>query len=235
MQFPAERPPWGGLDVTIILAFFLLIMFYPSLGFSWLPAFVYCNLVYNYGISDFMINFAAQFLLVLLVIALVVGWCRKASLSQVGFRHISVRNLAVYGFGWGVLIFTAVVLIGFLIQILVPVPPQQFETALKDASLTWQTIVLVIIGAVFAPFYEEILFRGIIYPVFRARMGVWGGIAVSALIFSLIHMDPIRILPLFVGGAGLAYIYEKSGSIYAAWAAHGTWNFIMAMSLFVKT
>ncbi|MGE5453956.1 MAG: lysostaphin resistance A-like protein, partial [Methylocystaceae bacterium] len=208
--------------------------------YSWIHPFVYYTLVYNYGLSDtvtteFMLDFVVQFFITLIAVALVVGWYRRTPLTEMGFNRLSLRNLAVYGMGWGILIFMAVMLIGAIIQNFVSVPPQDFENVLKDAGQNWETIVLIVIGAVLGPFYEEIFFRGIIYPVCRVHLGVWGGIAISAAIFSLVHMDIVRFLPLFVGGVGLAYIYEKSGSIYAAWAAHGTWNLIMAMSLFVKT
>lgn len=236
LQFPADEPRWGIIDLLLIL----LVILGTSFMYAYIQPFVYYTLVYNYGLPDtitssFLLDFVVQFFITLTAIALVIGWYRHTPLSQLGFKRLSAHDLGVYGLGWGILLFVIVMLIGAIIQTLVPVPPQDFENVLRDAGQTWEIIAVIIIGSIVGPFYEEVLFRGIIYPVCRARLGVWAGIALSAVVFSLVHIDLVRFLPLFVGGVGLAYVYERSGSIYAPWVAHGTWNLIMALSLFVNT
>lgn len=235
MRFLATKPKWGILDILIIL----LVILGTSFMYAWIEPFVYYTLVYNYGFNDsiateFLLDFTVQFTVTLCAVALVVLWYRRSSLAEMGFNRLSWRDLGIYGFGWGLILFAAVMLVGAIIQHFAPVPPQDFENVLKDAAPGWETIAIIIIGSVFGPFYEEVFFRGIVYPVCRARLGVWSGIAVSAAIFSVVHMDAVRFLPLFVGGVGLAYLYEKTGSIYSAWVAHGTWNLIMALSLFIN-
>src|SRR5690606_25688755 len=85
-------------------------------------------------------------------------------------------------------------------------------------------ILLFIMGSILAPLCEEIYFRGMAYPVFKEKWGVAVGLIVSGMFFSLLHFDILRFFPLMLGGIGLAYIYEKTGSLFSSMIAHGLWN-----------
>jgi membrane protease YdiL (CAAX protease family) len=54
-----------------------------------------------------------------------------------------------------------------------------------------------------------------------------GGIVLSALFFSIMHFDIYRLLPIAAGGAGLAYLYERTGNIWTNIIAHAVWNGVM--------
>ena len=50
------------------------------------------------------------------------------------------------------------------------------------------------------------------------------GMIFSGLLFSLFHFNMYALLPLFVFGVVLAFLYEKSGSIWLPMAAHALFN-----------
>jgi hypothetical protein len=92
--------------------------------------------------------------------------------------------------------------------------------------------MLIFMGLVFAPFAEELLFRVFLYGALRKRFGASTAISVSALIFSVIHFNYFSLLPVFVLGLVLAYIYEKRQSILAPMALHMAHNGLQFLIFF---
>lgn len=43
------------------------------------------------------------------------------------------------------------------------------------------------------------------------------------------HRDLFRLIPIAVGGIGLAYIFERTKSLWASIFAHSTWNTVMLL------
>ena len=75
-----------------------------------------------------------------------------------------------------------------------------------------------------APLCEEIVFRGYLYPVMKKFSGPWVAGLCSALIFAAAHGSLAALLPLFVFGCLLVFIYEKTGSLWAPIAIHFCFN-----------
>jgi membrane protease YdiL (CAAX protease family) len=161
----------------------------------------------------------------------VLFWVRfvnHGSIAALGRSRRPWRDLAL-GTGAGL----GLVVIGFASAALVlmaareilghePVPPEQIPRSVEGLSLIVAGLV-VIVGA---PLSEELFFRGFVYKGLRGRFGVWPSALVSAVAFSLVHVDPILIFALFPVGLGLALIYEHRGSLVTAIAAHGVFNLV---------
>lgn len=75
-----------------------------------------------------------------------------------------------------------------------------------------------------APICEEIVFRGYLYGASKRFVGPWVACICSALVFSCAHASLAALLPLFAFGCLLAFIYQKSGSIWAPMAVHFLFN-----------
>ena len=75
-----------------------------------------------------------------------------------------------------------------------------------------------------APLCEEIVFRGYLYSAAKKFAGPWAAGLCSALVFAAAHGSLAALLPLFVFGAVLVFIYEKTGSIWAPIAVHCCFN-----------
>jgi membrane protease YdiL (CAAX protease family) len=75
-----------------------------------------------------------------------------------------------------------------------------------------------------APLCEEIVFRGYFYPVAKKFAGPWAAAVCSALVFGAAHGNLMALLPLTVFGVLLAFLYEKTGSIWAPVAVHFCFN-----------
>ncbi|MAN93854.1 MAG: hypothetical protein CL700_06570 [Chloroflexi bacterium] len=80
--------------------------------------------------------------------------------------------------------------------------------------LTFQALAFI------TPISEELFFRGFIFRGLLPKMGPWGAIAASALVFSAFHLSLGGLVPIFITGFLLAWLYWRTGSLWAAIGAH---------------
>ena len=65
-----------------------------------------------------------------------------------------------------------------------------------------------------APLAEELVFRGaILRALLRWHKNAWVGIAVSAVLFAMIHMNPAQMPHAFLAGLLLGWMYYRTDSI----------------------
>ena len=86
-----------------------------------------------------------------------------------------------------------------------------------------------------APFFEEILFRGFIQPVFVKQGGAFFGIMLASLIFAFSHSQYLNYDSAFVGvfaiGIVLGYTRHLTGSIMPGIFAHLINNLLAVLGL----
>jgi membrane protease YdiL (CAAX protease family) len=83
---------------------------------------------------------------------------------------------------------------------------------------------------------EELVCRGYLLTTFRDGIGVWRAVAITSLLFGLAHLlnqgvTAESFLNVTLAGVYLAAIRVAFDSLYAAWAAHAAWNWVMAVPL----
>lgn len=93
-------------------------------------------------------------------------------------------------------------------------------------------IALFILVALVAPFVEELFFRGMLYPLLRSRMSAVLAVVANAFLFAVVHFIPLLIPGLFVVGLFLAYLRERSNSIWPSVLFHTLQN-SLALSVIV--
>jgi hypothetical protein len=94
-------------------------------------------------------------------------------------------------------------------------------------------IILFATTTLLAPFFEEIIFRGILLPTLSRDFGMIWGIVVSAFIFALAHLSIGEMPPLFVLGIGLGITRIVSGSLLSSVIMHSLWNGLTFLNLFL--
>ncbi len=125
---------------------------------------------------------------------------------------------------WLVLSWSCVAAVGALIpsvwlQEQMPELPNimenEFGMILKDR---WGYLAIGLL----APFSEELVFRGAILKslLSSSRLSAWGAIAISALLFALIHLNPAQMPHAFIIGLLLGWMYWRTGSILPGVAYH---------------
>jgi uncharacterized protein len=152
----------------------------------------------------------------LLPVVLIFAWRR------IHWRYLRFGNFKwdTLGIGCGLLIGSYVVIIlhnTILYLLGVETQGQNIVDLLAELdSPVW----FFIVGAIFAPLVEEIFFRGFLFQGFRARYGWITGMLLSAAIFAVAHLDLVVLIPTFILGCLLAYVYHRSNSIWPGIILH---------------
>lgn len=98
------------------------------------------------------------------------------------------------------------------------------------ASSTGWMIVFALLVAIGSPIAEEICFRGLGYAAFRKRgLGAGWTIALTTVLFAVIHGEPARIVILLFLGAVYGLVRWRTGSLGAAITAHLVNNALVVM------
>jgi membrane protease YdiL (CAAX protease family) len=94
-----------------------------------------------------------------------------------------------------------------------------------QASWLWAVVVFVMVVFV-APVCEEIVYRGLLWEAVEWRWGGWVALAVTTVVFAVVHLEPSRIPLLLVLAIpiGLARLY--SGGLLASIVAHQVTNLL---------
>lgn len=95
-------------------------------------------------------------------------------------------------------------------------------------------LVLFIGVGILAPISEELFFRGLIYDWFRQRWAIWVSIVMSSAWFALGHIDSIGVaVSSFLMGCVIAWVYERTKSLWFAIAIHIITNSVSVVILFL--
>lgn len=106
-----------------------------------------------------------------------------------------------------------------------PADPEWLAHYAQNLPATPVAIAVAVVAVVLAgPLAEELVFRGLVHRVFSRTWGPWPAIAVSALVFGLIHGEPWYLLGLIAVGALLGFVWEATGSLACCWLAHAVHN-----------
>ena len=220
------RPRWGFMDIIVV---YLAIM-----GVTVLAALLPVKAMFG-EIQYYLFGFGVQFLATIIFVYLFAVLFQKGSWRDLGLRGASLSDFGRYGIMGGFLLIIMVLFMGYVLKYFQPdLQPQSIEEMLRSAIRLPDFVLIMIAGVVLAPVSEEIFYRGMIYPLFRKYLGTTWGAVGAGIIFGLAHWDLWRALPLAIGGAALCYIYEKSDSILVSMVAHGVWNGVMCLLIYLS-
>jgi membrane protease YdiL (CAAX protease family) len=100
-----------------------------------------------------------------------------------------------------------------------------------DEMITGRTSLLIwaFYGVAVAPVFEELVFRGFLYPLFARNLGPWGGIICTALPFGLLHGAQNHwawqsVLLISVAGGIFGFVRYKTHSTAASFLLHAAYN-----------
>ena len=157
---------------------------------------------------------------------------RRISWRALGFGKF---NWSTLGIGCGLLIGGyAIILLHNALLTLLGVHTQGQEITQLFGTLK-SPFWFFIVGAILAPLVEEMFFRGFLFQGFRARYGWVTGLLLSSAIFGLAHLDPVALIPTFILGCVLAYLYHRSNSIWPSVTVHVLVNCVGLLSAYLIT
>jgi hypothetical protein len=150
------------------------------------------------------------------VLLYLFGYRRASVRSVVSSLGLGVSRRTLLHLAMGVGIFFAMVLLEMLIAFISATTGVQINTNVSSiigAAPAW----FLVFTALVAPFDEEVLFRGFLVP----RIGI----AISALIFGILHLGYdstffVEVIAAVIFGLISGYAYRRTGSLYPSLLAH---------------
>ena len=212
-------PGLGGMVMLLVL--FLLGALLGNLAILGLQAFLGAEFAEDYGT---LISYPLMFIPPILY---------ASAMSRLNEYTTEEVPLDRGGFGkkwWAVLIFTGIfstIAAAFVVEpltALLPDMPLWLEETMKkmmEKMPLWATLLSV---SVFAPLFEEWLCRGLVLRGLLRKMNPFSAIAVSAVFFAILHMNPWQAIPAFCLGLLFGYTYYKTGSLKLTMLMHCTNN-----------
>ena len=175
----------------------------------------------------------------LVILGVLVFWLQRGHAGWVDVLGVpsdwlsEVRAGVVFGIGlYPVVVFVVGLALVVVFRFLSGHPVQAPEQISQDLPILG-TAITIAYGVVLAPIGEELFFRGVLFRAIRDRYGFAGGALGSAVAFGSIHYIPgpalgslLLMTVMVFTGVGLAFIYERRGSIVAPIVAHMTFNVI---------
>ena len=155
------------------------------------------------------------------------GW------KELGFKWGDPRRTLTYG-GLGAL-GALVASIGIMLLIVLVIyllggsNPLTTEAEQVETMTGGQLLVSIAVVVILAPIFEELFFRGLFYPPLRRSLGPTLAIIINGIIFGALHMRYLSIISLILVGMILAYVYEKTESLYAPILTHALYNGLVVM------
>jgi membrane protease YdiL (CAAX protease family) len=143
-----------------------------------------------------------------------------------------IAALVFLPFGWGLQQASAFLMTH--LPLMHAQPQEQLPIHALRVSLSWGGRVALGAAAVLlAPVAEEIMFRGILYPVIkqlgRPRLALWG----TSLLFAAIHLNLVTFVPLMALAVVLTVLYEYTNNLLAPIMAHILFNALNFATLLV--
>jgi membrane protease YdiL (CAAX protease family) len=93
-----------------------------------------------------------------------------------------------------------------------------------QASSAAGVVLFVVLAVVMAPFVEELFYRGLVHRSAVRLLGVPGGVALTALVFGVSHVQALQLLPLVAFGVVLSMLAQRTGRLGPGIVTHAAFN-----------
>jgi uncharacterized protein len=235
-RVPVEDPPWNlwdiaGLTIITLLsisAFLLAGAYFVHREFA--PAVPWRELTKRHDVL-----LGAQFLGCVLVL---VATYFMVDVQSKGRAWEAIRwnwpeNWSVY-LAAGVGLQVGLLLLGSILPMPKNAPIEEFFRTARDA---W---IVSLFGVLFAPIFEEVYFRGLLYPALARCLGAPLSVVLTSLLFAAIHAPQLShawgpVLVIFLVGLALTTVRAVQKSVAATILMHMAYNGTIFVAAYFAT
>lgn len=240
------RTPWGGIELLLLLGFALgsliflevilevVLVAHFHMTREQLVKFLGTNAAFAVGFQAFWSGIIFLFLFLM-----IRQYNHAPFWSSLRWRKIHPRSRPA------ALVYTACALAGVALAFLIALSSrfvgEKKNLPIEQLFRTRSDVIwLMVFGIAFAPFFEETVFRGYLYPVFARRWGVPAGIFITGLLFGLMHAIQlwggwVQISLLILVGIILTAARARTGSVVASYLMHLSYNTVLFVGYVIGT
>ncbi len=233
---PQEDPPWTGWDVLALAVLTILAIFvFLFAGTLAAQRLLFPHLPVTEVAKFPLVTVAAQFLAYLVLFAFMIVIVRRG-----GTRSFWAAIRWNWPIGWPVYLLIGLVL-AISLQGLAHVLPMPKELPIdRFFQTTLEAWILSVFGVTLAPLFEELFFRGFLYPVLVRRIGPSPAIILTAASFGLIHAPQLAqawapVLVVFLVGLVLTITRAVTKSVASSLLIHMAYNGTISVLLFLAS
>jgi membrane protease YdiL (CAAX protease family) len=217
------KASWGPAEVLLGVGVFLAALF-VALG-------VLGALSSAAGIdsNDLGFTILSQALVAAIFLGTAISCAAPGGRGRASLRDLGLRRFRPRALGWMALGYLVYWVFAVCFALLVTSPNQEdIAKELGSDTGVLGAIASGLLVVVAAPVSEEVFFRGFMFAGLRARMPFGLAASITGVIFGLSHSPTgITAVPqLTVLGLVLAWLYEKTGSLWPPILVHLTNNAI---------
>lgn len=202
------------------------------------------------SVKEITAIFLASFLLVLIGSQLILDFFGKWNLVILELLTIAPAFLWAYlkkwpffetfrikKISWTVAGLSAIIGLGIatvvdeldrLIQLILPMDERLIDAL--EQTVTYQSmsefVPLFLAAVILAAIIEEMLFRGILLKALESKIDVTNAVIISALLFTVIHMNPWWAVQILILGVILGVLSWRTQSIVPGIIVHGVNNML---------
>jgi membrane protease YdiL (CAAX protease family) len=218
------RAPWDWVDVAVVIVVGLVLL--GGLADAAISQAVHHA---DSGLSaqdrsslEAMVGQLAFYAVAISVTLFFLATRRGIAVSELGWRRTSLRWLLA-ALPLAVLGLAIAGVLGGIAQALLPSAQNQQCIAVQKEY--GHSILLALpVVCVAAPIVEETIFRGVLYRWLRGVLPMGLAMLFSGAVFAAAHAVTLLFLPLLGFGVLLAWIYERSGSLWPGVIVHALFN-----------
>jgi len=212
-----------------------LACYFALVGGILMASFIVEFVLFGTGIDYFDLPFSIALIAtpvnetIILGVTLLFARYKSASLKALGLKKVSLRILSIVSV---LALFLFLIGLGISIgeEILFgPDPIGELIGQLMMPRDSFQLIAMIVLSLVLVGPCEELAFRGFVQKGFGNSFGKTKGLLISSVLFGLLHgLNTLyAIVPAFVAGLVLGYVWQKTGGNTTASALmHGINNSI---------
>ena len=157
----------------------------------------------------------------------------RDAIDRFGLRRFALWMIGLAAVAW----FAYAILQGSLSSLIHPEQDdvtKELGTDDTSALSIAVTAILVVAGAALS---AELLFRGVIFAGLRNSMSLWPAALISSVLWAALHLTAanlavVGVLAIF--GLVLAWLYERTGTLWTPICAHAINNGLAVLVLFLS-
>jgi uncharacterized protein len=208
---------WGYSDLVLLITLVVLIMLAAGV------------VVFSYPTLVLPIQLLAYVLMYFAFVLIFRVKYQRGVFNSLGWRKTG-HSLIAAGLGGILLAFG----IGALASL---VHTPKVKTPFDDLAKTpFSMLLLAVTAIVFAPLFEEMLFRGFVQPLLSKTFGVVAGVMTTAILFGGLHSAEYQgawqyVAAITLVGIALGLVRARTNSIIPGTVMHGCFNAVSIVGL----